>query len=78
MALNSKVKRMAVAGAGRPFMRAVDANSMDASQRSSVALSYPVTAFGPPVEGPGSGIGPSLIGPLHKRLISSVIKDFGR
>ena len=45
MALNSKAKRMAAAGAGRPYMRATLAASVNADQRSSIGLSYPVTTF---------------------------------
>lgn len=56
MAIDSRQKRQAIAGVGRPYMRAVLANSVSAAQRPAVGNAYPVSAGGfedpvPPQEG---------------------------
>lgn len=46
MALDSKQKRMAVPGVGRPWMRAQNTDvAKDGPWRACVGLSYPVVAF---------------------------------
>ena len=45
MALDSQAKRMAAAGVARPYMRATLAASVNAAQRSSIGLTYPVALF---------------------------------
>lgn len=45
MALDSQQKRMAVTGVGRPYMRAVLADSVSAAQRQGIGLTYPVAAL---------------------------------
>lgn len=48
MALDSRQKRAAVIGVGRPWYRNADPNSMDAAQRSAVGNTYPVAIFANP------------------------------
>ena len=42
MAIDSRAKRSAAAGVARPFMRGLTPSSLDAAQRASVGLTYPV------------------------------------
>ena len=46
MALNSRQKRAAVCGVGRPWYRNSHPNSLSAAQRASIGNVYPVAAFG--------------------------------
>ena len=45
MPLDSRQKRAAVAGVGRPWYRNADPNSMNAAQRPAVGNTYPVATF---------------------------------
>lgn len=49
MALDSRQKRAAVIGVGRAWYRNPDPNSLDAAQRASIGLVYPVATFALPV-----------------------------
>lgn len=46
MAINSRQKRSAAVGAGRPWLRSVHPDSLSAEQRASIGTAYPVTSFG--------------------------------
>lgn len=48
MALDSRQKRAAVIGVGRPWYRNPDPNSLDAAQRPSIGSVYPVATFALP------------------------------
>ena len=67
MAIDTRSKRQAVAGAGRPFMRSVFPNSLDAEVRSNVGLSYPVADFQDIPDAPESNAG-SYIYRRRRRL----------
>lgn len=45
MALDSRQKRAAVIGVGRPWYRNADPNGLDAAQRASIGNVYPVAIF---------------------------------
>lgn len=73
---DTRQKRMAVAGVARPFMRAVDANSLDAAQRTSIGNAYPVGQF--PAVSQGDGYGIKLVHPPHTRGVNPNVKGFGK
>ena len=56
MALDSRQKRAAVIGVGRPWYRNADPNGLDAAQRAAIGNVYPVAAFSPPVTPEGSPV----------------------
>lgn len=48
MAIDSKEKRLAAAHSGRAWMRGAYSQGLNAPQRATTGLAYPVATFAPP------------------------------
>ena len=69
-ALDTREKRMAAVGVGRPFMRAVNAGNLGTTQRPSIGIAYAFD-FEAPVVPPTTGGGTIHLGSIKIASINT-------